>query len=261
LKVINSYIAETEASLNKLIPLSLEALSSVSLMNRVDIKYLLNFRSVSGLIDLLSDKYKVLEIGDLKLFPYSSTYLDTSDFLFYNQHVRGEFARYKIRYRRYESTENSFLEVKKRTNKGRTIKWRIEGKADDRSFDPQAAIFIREHSPVSADSIRPVLHNRFTRITMAGIETRERITIDFNISFSDLNGNASLSFPWLAVVELKKESYSDSLYFRSLIKNVSAYQTSFSKYCIGSCLLNNSLKRNVLKSNLLLLKKLENEYT
>jgi hypothetical protein len=257
----NSYLAETEAVLGRLMPITLEALGSVSLMNRVEIKYLLNFRKVPLLIDMLTDKYQALEIGDLRLFPYSSTYMDTAESLFYYQHVHGKFDRLKIRYRKYESTNLSFLEVKKKTNKGRTIKWRIEKKADDGFPDPQSSGFIGDLSPVTADSIRPVLLNRFSRITLAGIESRERITIDFNITFSDLNGNPGISFPWLAIVELKKESYSDSSYFRSLIKNVNAYPSSFSKYCVGRCLLNNSLKKNVLKRKLLLLKKLENEYT
>jgi hypothetical protein len=255
----NSYIAKVEASLGRLMPVSLDALGSVSLMNRIEVKYLLNLSKVSSLIDLLADRYQALEIGERRLFPYSSTYMDTADSLFYCQHVRGQFDRFKIRYRLYESTDLSFLEVKKRTNKGRSIKWRIEKRADDGIFDPQAKGFIEKHSPVTADSIRPVLINRFTRITLAGIESRERITIDFNITFSDFNGNASFSFPWLAIVEFKKESYADSSYFRSIIKNVNAYPTAFSKYCVGSSLLNNALKKNVLKRKLLLIKKLENE--
>ena len=257
----NSYIVDAEASLGRLRPISLDALGAVSLMNRIEIKYLLNFRNIPAFIDMLSDKYQALEICNLRLFQYSSTYLDTTDSLFYYQHVHGQFDRFKIRYRKYESTGLSFLEVKKKTNKGRTIKWRVEQESVAGFKDSHAAGFIAKHSPVAADSIHPVLLNRFSRITLASIESRERITIDFNITFSDFNGNASITFPWLAIVEFKKESYSDSLSFRSLIKNVSAYPTSFSKYCIGSSLLNDSLKKNMIKRKILLIKKLENEYT
>ena len=77
---------------------------------------------------MLSNHYQVLEINNMRILPYSTTYLDTSDYLFYYQHVRGEFERYKLRYRKYEATNESFLEIKKKTNKGRTIKWRIENK-------------------------------------------------------------------------------------------------------------------------------------
>jgi hypothetical protein len=257
----NLYKEEAEASLARLTSITLEDLGSLSLMNRVEIKYLLNFHKVPGLIDMLADKYQALEINGLRSFPYSSTYMDTDDSLFYNQHVRGQLDRFKIRYRRYESADRSFLEVKRKTNKGRTVKWRIEKMEDDVFFENKAAGFISKYSPVGPDSIKKVLLNRFTRITLAGIESKERITIDFNITFSDCNGNAGLSFPHLAIVELKKESYSDSSYFRNLIKNANVHPSSFSKYCVGSCLLNNTLKRNALKPKLLLLKKLENEYT
>jgi hypothetical protein len=230
-------------------------------MNRIEIKYLLNIRNIPLLLSMLSENYKALEINNLRIFPYSSTYMDTADSLFFYQHVRGQFDRFKIRYRKYESTGQSFLEIKKKTNKGRTIKRRIEQKAETSMINPAAEEFIGEYSPVTAGSVQPVLLNRFSRITLAGIDTRERITIDFNISFSDITGTDSHSFPWLAIVEFKKESYSDSLYFRSLIKNAGAYPASFSKYCVGSSLINDSLKKNIIKRKILLIKKLENEYT
>ncbi len=251
----------TEAALGILRPISLNALGSLSLMNRVEIKYLLSFHKVPDLINLLAGQYHTLEIDNKRSFPYSSVYMDTADSLFYNQHVRGKLDRYKIRYRKYDSTNCTFLEVKRKTNKGRTVKWRIERNPDESLLDPQATEFLGKYSPVSADLIKPVLLNRFTRITLAGLDLKERVTIDFNITFSDFNGNAGLSFPWLAIVELKKESYSDSSYFRNLIKIVNAHPSAFSKYCIGRCLLNDSLKKNILKPKLILLKKLENEYT
>jgi hypothetical protein len=257
----NTYIRETEAELGKLRPIILDELSSVSLMNRIEKKYLLNLRSVPSLLAVLADRYRALEIENLRIFPYSSAYMDTDDSIFYYQHVHGKFDRFKIRYRKYESTGLSFLEVKKKTNKGRTIKWRIEQKTDSGNITPEAAGFIGEHSPVAAVAISPVLLNRFSRITLAGIDSRERITIDFNVSFSDFNGNASLTFPWLAIVEFKKESYSDSSCFRNLIKKVRAYPVSFSKYCVGRSILDDSLKKNVIKQKILLIKKLENEYT
>ena len=62
---------------------------------------------------ILSVSYKVLEIDMIRSFPYHTTYLDTPDFLFYTQQLRGKLNRHKIRYRRYESTGISFLEIKK----------------------------------------------------------------------------------------------------------------------------------------------------
>lgn len=253
--------AETEAALGKLSPVSLETIGSFSLMNRIEIKYIITSGKVPDLIRVLAGRCRVLEISGMRIFPYSSTYLDTDDSLFYYQHLRGQYERYKIRSRTYESSGTSFLEIKKKTNKGRTIKWRIEKNLSELFSDGHAASFIEEHTTVSIDLLRPVLLNRFKRITLAGPELSERITIDFDITFSDFLNHSGIALPFLAIVELKKENYSDLANLKGLIKGVSARPTSFSKYCIGNALLNDSLKQNMIKPKLLLLKKLENEYT
>jgi hypothetical protein len=252
-----SYI---ESELSKLSPVSLDEMSGIRLMCRIEIKYVFTIRQLTDLLLLLGKNYQVLEINNLRILPYSTTYLDTEDFLFYNQHVRGEFNRHKIRYRKYEATSESFLEIKKRTNKGRTIKWRIENQLTSGFFDSQASGFIQEYLPLNQNLVRPSLINQFTRITLAGFEMKERITLDFNISFTRPDNLESISLPYLVIAELKKEACSDSSHFKSLIKQLNIYPTSFSKYCVGSVLLYDSLKKNMIKQKLLLLNKLENEY-
>lgn len=251
---------EIENELKRLDPVTLDALYSVRLMNRIEIKYVFTTAKLAELVNLLGKHYQVLEISNMRMLPYSTTYLDTADSLFYNQHVRGEFARHKVRYRKYVATDESFLEIKKKTNKGRTIKWRIENQPLSGAFDSRASDFIQKYLPVGSAYIKPALKNRFTRITMAGFEQKERITIDFNLFFSDPETEEVISLPHLAIAELKKEAYSDSSHFKSLIKQLSIYPTGFSKYCIGRALLSDTIKKNTIKPKLLLLNKLENEY-
>ncbi len=250
---------DIEGELSKLKAVSLDSLHSVRLMNRVEIKYVFNIRKLSDLISKLASNYKVLEIKNLRILPYSTTYLDTSDYLFYSQHVRGEFARYKLRYRKYEATNESFLEIKKKSNKGKTSKWRIENINNPGSFDSEATCFISKHLPVCPAQVKPAIQSNFTRITLAGFEFNERLTIDFNISFSSLENLREISLPYLAIAELKKDGYSDYFRFRALVKQLNIYPSGFSKYCIGSALLNESVKKNMIKPKLLLLNKLENE--
>jgi hypothetical protein len=252
--------SDIESELSGLIPVTLDDISGVKLMNRMEIKYLFAAGKLTELINSLGNHYHVLEINKMRILPYSTTYFDTDDSFFYNQHVRGKFARHKIRYRRYEATDESFLEIKKKTNKGRTIKWRIENRQLSDSFDNKASSFIREYLPVTSTLIKPAIINHFTRITLAGFELKERITIDFNISFSRPDMSEEIMMPYLAIAELKKESHSDSSHFKGLIKQLNIYPNGFSKYCVGSALLNNSLKRNMIKPKLLLINKLENEY-
>ncbi len=229
-------------------------------MDRVEIKYLFSVRKFSDLIDLLDGKYKVLEVNNLRALPYHTTYLDTPDYLFFNQHARGELKRHKIRYREYESTGDSFLEIKMKTNKRRTVKWRIINNLITGSFDDQAVGFMLEHLPYKSTQVSPVLVNRFTRVTLIGLESEERITIDFNIYFSDPIHGLSIDLPFLTIVELKRKGYSHSSPFINLIKKLDIRSSRFSKYCTGNAILNDFLKINNMKPTILLLNKIEHEY-
>jgi hypothetical protein len=255
------YCDRIEIALRRLNPISLDVISCLRLMNRIEIKYVFTADKLTDLLNMLAPQYPVLEIDNMRGLPYSTTYFDTEDSLFYYQHVRGKSDRYKIRYRKYEVTNTSFLEIKKKTNKGRMVKWRIQNEPFPGSFDHQAASFIHEHLNVCSTSFKPALRTNFKRITLAGVDLKERITIDYNITFSDPQKRTELSLPYLAIAEIKKEAYSDYSHFRSIIKQLKIYPTGFSKYCVGSALLNDSLKKNMIKPKILLLNRLENEYT
>lgn len=254
------YLPNIDSALSLINPISLDEMISVPLMNRTDTKFVFSVSRLPDLINLIDGRYRVLEIDHLRTFPYNTTYLDTPEYLFYNQHITGKLERHKIRYRRYETTGTSFLEIKKKTNKRRTIKYRIENNLLQGSFDDPAVNFINEHSPINSMLIKPVLINRFTRATLIRLESKERITIDFNISFTELTNGEQIEMPYLTIVELKKESGTAFSPFNNLIKQLGIYPTGFSKYCIGNAILNDVLRKNRIKPKLLLLKKIENEY-
>lgn len=247
-------------SLKSLDPISLEEINSDSLMDRVEVKYILSVKKLSHLIDLMKDNYFVLEIKNTRALPYYSTYLDTSEYLFYNQHSRGELARHKIRYRKYEINGDSFLEIKMRSNKNRILKWRIESTFQPGGYDENALSFIKEYLPVDSSLLKPVLINRFNRITVAGKGSDERITFDYNINFTDPATGLFTEMPYLAVVELKKPVFSHRSLFNSLVKQMHIYPEGFSKYCTGSAILKDELKKNMVKPKILILNRIENEY-
>jgi hypothetical protein len=256
-KMINGSIIN---ALNILNPISLEEIEGVRLMNRVETKYIFSASKMVDLINLLKGKYKVLEINSMRVHPYWTTYMDTPDYLFYNQHIRGEFARHKIRYRKYESSGEIFLEIKKKTNKGRTVKWRLENDAISGSFDSPAISFINRHISIDSAKVKPKLNNRFNRATLISLKSDERITMDFNISFFEPFNEKIVFMPYLAIIELKRAGYSQSSCFNAIIKQLNIQPIGFSKYCMGSAILNESLKRNMIKPKLLMLNIIENEY-
>jgi hypothetical protein len=253
------YKSQIHTLLDSFEPIGLFQMDEVSLMNRFETKYVFSSRKIPDLLDHFSGSYKVLDINKSRIFPYHNTYLDTSDLLFYTQQVRGKFNRHKIRYRRYVLTGLSFLEIKKKTNKNRTIKWRIENNLNRSSPDEEASAFIKKYLPYSFLDLRPVLINGFTRITLVGTEFKERITLDYDLSFENPEGeNAGL--PFLAIAELKRERQSGQAPISNIMKHFGIQPISFSKYCIGNALLNNTPRKNILKPTLLLINKIENEY-
>lgn len=245
--------------IDEFIPIPLFNMKKVGLMNRVDVKYLFSVDKLPELLSSLTDKYLIMEIDQRRVFPYKTIYLDTADYDSYYQHMTGRLERFKVRYRKYVSSDVSYLEVKKKTNKGRTVKRRIPNSFDSGIIDPQAACFIRGNTPFDPDKLIPVVQSNFCRTTLVGLQSNERITLDFNISFSDFSGN-SKGLPFLTIAELKKEGFSRNSYFSEKMRDLDIRPTGFSKFCTGNALLKEMPKMNLLKQRFLLLNKINNEY-
>ncbi len=245
---------------NMLDPISLGEMDSVQLMNRVDSKYVMPIWKVPELIKRLNGDYRALEICGLRNLPYTTTYVDSPDHLFFNQHVTGKLERNKVRFRRYETTGTSFLEVKKTTNKKRTIKWRVESDFPENSACDSANYdFIKEYIQHMPHTLQPSLTNRFHRITLVCSEFQERITIDYNISFAKPNG-LHINIPSMAILEAKREGWSTNSGVANILKDLSIHPTGFSKYCVGSAILYDLPRKNILKQKLLLINKITNEF-
>jgi hypothetical protein len=251
---------EIHKLLSSFVPIGLNEMDDVSLMNRVETKYVFSANKLPDLLNHLSNSYRILDIDLMRIFPYQTTYLDTSDFLFYTQQLRGKLNRHKVRYRCYESTGLTFLEIKKRTNKNRTIKWRIESRMNTDPPDEYATAFYEEYLPHDYRKLNPVLINQFNRITLVGTNAKERVTLDYDLSFKSPAGRIA-ELPFLAVAELKREKESGKSPFGFIMKQHGLRPTRFSKYCIGNALTTDITRKNSIKPNLLLINKIENEYT
>ena len=107
-------------------PISLEEMDHVRLMNRTDIKYVFHAGLLPGILTQASQNYRMLTIGDTRLFRYNSLYYDTVGLKFYLEHHNGLRPRYKVRFREYVDTNVFFLEIKRKTNSGRTRKSRMK---------------------------------------------------------------------------------------------------------------------------------------
>lgn len=235
---------------NKFIPVSLEEMGRVKLMNRIDSKYL---TTCSGLLNVLGKAaecgFMAQEIGDERWMPYYTCYYDTPDVNMYYEHQRGKKARQKIRLRSYEGSDSpTFLEIKDKDNKGRTRKKRV-------AIDEDADIyvysdFIRNKSKYDVSGLMKAIENRFKRLTIVSPEWSERITIDTSISFHNFKTNENMSLEGLVVVEWKRDARSSNPLFGRFLREYRIFQTGFSKYCVGMALTDPSLQQGLLKPRL-----------
>jgi len=254
-------VKDFDEVLNIFDTIGLSEMDKVGLMNRIDSKYVFSAERIPELLRNLKGYYKILEISGVRTFAYRTTYFDTSDFLFFRHHVTGKLERNKVRYRQYEATGVSFLEVKRKTNKNRTVKWRIKNSLTENDmFDAKAVEFLQKYLSLNSALLKPVTINRFNRITLVGSGMNERVTLDYNLSFSDPAGNI-YGLPFIAIAELKRESGAGNSKIARVLKEFSIRTTGFSKYCIGTSLLYDLRGKNTIKSKLLLINKIENEFT
>jgi len=254
------FSAELNSVINSFAPVHLDDLENFRLMSRIDTKFLMTIDRLPYLLSEIVSDYKILEIGENRIFRYNTNYFDTREYSFFMAHVTGKLVRHKVRFREYEINGKTFLEIKSKIQNNRTVKRRIEADKYTSFFDEKYSDFIKKHTQTDAVNLMPVLSNTFKRITLAGNKTNERITIDHGLFFSTMNGSKQ-SLPFLAVVEVKTEGFPKQTPIVSSLRKMNIRPQQFSKYCIGTALLRKDTRNNILKSQLLLLNKLKNEYS
>ena len=86
--------------------ISLNDLQKVRLLDRQDTKFVFNKTNLPVLLDKIKSSYQVLNIQGVNNFTYENTYFDTDDFLFYQQHHNEKRNRFKVRFRKYSTTND-----------------------------------------------------------------------------------------------------------------------------------------------------------
>ncbi len=245
-------------TLNNFTPISLEEMDRVKLQNRTDTKYIFNFDYLAVLLDDIKDKYSILEINNKRTNSYKTLYYDTPDFKSYIHHHNGKLNRTKFRFRNYVDSGITFLEVKFKNNKERTIKSRIPVKEIETKLSKDSIVFIKENTNINPEELIPTLWNSFTRLTLVHKIDNERLTIDFNLKFNLFNSTEEKEIPHLVIAEVKQEKATVESDFIKAIKKYHIRQSGMSKYCVGTALLNKNIKSNNFKERILKIKKLKN---
>ena len=197
-----------------------------------------NCKKLDELLDMACDAYSIQEIDGQRNMAYDTTYFDTRSFDMYNVHQHGHTNRQKIRFRTYVSSNLQFMEVKTKNNHGRTKKQRI-AVTDMNLEDPTKLEFLHSHLHYDTSQLIPALNNHFDRITLVNHDKTERLTIDFDVHFHNME-----------IIELKRDGLCPSPVL-AMLRQLRIHPHGFSKYCMGSALSNDQLPVNRFKRKLI----------
>jgi hypothetical protein len=184
-------------------PIGLQEMAAVALLDRTDTKYLLTAPQLLELLAALQPAYRVLEVDGRRLSPYRTLYFDTPDFALYRSHQDGRRVRYKVLSRQYDGTPLAFFEVKHKTGPNHTRKERVATPDLVTQLTTETCEFLQGRIPLPAGTLEPKLWIDYRRITLVGLHTPERLTLDLDLSFS--MEEKTLALPKVVIAELKSE--------------------------------------------------------
>lgn len=229
-------------------PISLAQMDTVALLNRTDTKFMMSRAQFLNSLVLLTEDYWMLAVNGERFNHYRSLYFDTPGFDLYNLHVTGRAERYKVRSREYTDSQISFLEVKHKTRKDRTIKDRLRTDRPVVEIDGTAENWLAACFPFAGADLEPKLWNTFTRLTLVSKRYTERVTLDLDLTF--YTDQKIFRMGEIVIAEVKMDSSNQASPFFEVMRNQKIHPSSFSKYCIGISLLYDQVKKNALKPKL-----------
>lgn len=232
---------------------TLDQMRRVKLMNRIDTKYVLTHEGVLRLLDEAADAgYCVQLIDGVRACRYDTLYYDTAPRDMYLAHHNRILTRQKIRTRRYVESGVTFLEIKNKSNRGRTRKKRIEIAPecfDNISHAEGVGPFFAEHARYACEVLSPALSTRFVRITLVNDNLTERLTIDLDLHYRDMRSGRESTIERMAIVELKQDGRRASA-IKDILRRMRIMPLKVSKYCLGTTLTVEDIRRNRFKEKL-----------
>lgn len=204
------------------------------LLRRIDTKFLLPVASLETVLDRLTEDYGVLRARGHMLARYESLYFDTDQLSCFHDHRRGRRPRQKVRVRHYPDRELSFLEVKTKKNELLTIKQRLERPFGECGFDREAVAFLEKHCRLRPGSLAPQAWTNFHRLTLIGLNTNERVTLDLDLQL--VRGDTQKVLRGVVVAEVKQSPFSARTPVMLAMRSVGLRPASASKYCAAIAL-------------------------
>ena len=234
-------------------PITLAEMDGVKLQNRVDTKYVFGMEVLPRVLQDMRESYRLLEVDGVRGTSYRSLYYDTPDLASYHDHHNRRTFRSKVRFREYLGSGLVFLEVKRKTGRGRTDKARMPVEGIPLSLTDAHRRFIIDAGGADGELV-PAMWNHFTRYTFVRRDIPERLTLDIGLRFSDPRTQRELGH--VVVAELKQAGPDHRSPFSRVMRARGIRPSGMSKYCVGMLMLGRADKYNAFKPVLRMLDKI-----
>lgn len=244
--------------ISKFDPISLNEMEGVKLMNRIDTKFAVPLSLLPAILKAAQKDYYAQDIDGQRIATYDTMYYDTDTLDMYIRHHDRQLVRQKIRVRRYVESDLTFLEIKRKNNKGRTKKKRISVPGFDingQTFGQtkkelwNVEDFIAAKSRYNWSELKPCLSTKFHRITLVNKAKTERLTIDMDLLWDNVITGESKTYDDLVIIELKRDGNVPS-HMTDIMLDLRVHPLKISKYCIGTALTTPGIKKNRFKDKI-----------
>ena len=223
---------------------TLELIKSRDLLIRTDSKFVGRATDLERVLPGLGEHYAVIRVESGCAADYRSTYFDTPELRCYHDHRRGRRLRHKVRIRHYADRSLTYLEIKSKKNASVTDKHRLALPYGTTALDDAGRAFLARYCDLPVDRLECTLDNRFRRISLIGLHTEERVTIDVDLGFR--YGELSTAFENLVVIEVKQHPYNPRSPIMNALHYAGMHERSLSKYTTAIAALVPGVARNRL---------------
>ncbi len=122
-------------------------------------------------------------------------------------------------------------------------------------MNAKSQAFFQKHLSLNPAELRPVLWVDYSRLTLVNLRSRERVTIDLELTFA--KGKRRIKHSHLVIVEIKQQKEDVSSSFVSAIRQEKRKMGGMSKYCFGVASMHSDIKSNRFKQRMRLFEKLK----
>ncbi len=215
------------------------------LLRRVDTKFVCDRASALAILASLTPDYAALAVPGGNVATYRSLYFDTPELRCFHDHRCGRRLRHKVRIRHYPDRALSYLELKTKRNDVITDKRRLAIPFQHEALDAERVAFLRAHIALPVEALAPAMRVGFRRISLIGLRTAERVTLDLDLEATLVDGGRQ-AFGDLVVIEVKQAPFCVRTPVMRAIAAAGLRERSMSKYTIATALLRPELRQNRL---------------